>query len=159
MVGLDWTSGGSTGSPRTPCGVERTSAASSEPVDKPPLETLAAVNLKTGALQFEVPLGFMLDPKEHPEAEQWGSISLGGSMTTASGLVFIAATRDNHRRAFDVETGALLWEAVLPAGAQATPMTYEVDGVQYVVVCAGGRGKLATRLGDYVIAFALRRRR
>jgi len=129
------------------------------PFTKPPWGTLAAVNLKTGALQFEVPLGFMLDPKEHPEAEQWGSISLGGPMTTAGGLVFIAATRDNHLRAFDVETGALLWKASLPAGAQATPMTYEADGTQYVVGCAGGHGKLATKLGDHVIAFALPRRR
>ena len=104
--------------------------------------TLAAVNLKTATLQFEVPLGLMLDPTEHPEAEQWGSMSLGGPMTTAGGLVFIQATRDNHLRAFDIETGRLLWKSRLPAGAQATPMTYEIAGTQYVLICAGGHGKL-----------------
>lgn len=127
------------------------------PYTKPPWGTLAAVNLKTGTLQFEVPLGFMLDPKEHPEAEQWGSISLGGPTTTAGGLVFIGATRDNHLRAFDVESGRLLWKAPLPAGAQATPMTYEIDGTQYILIAVGGHGKLATTLGDYVMAFSLPR--
>jgi quinoprotein glucose dehydrogenase len=127
------------------------------PQTKPPWGTLAAVNLKTGALQFEVPLGFMLDPQQYPEAEQWGSISLGGPITTAGGLVFIGATRDNHLRAFDIETGTLLWQFVLPAGAQATPMTYEIAGTQYVLIAAGGHGKLGTTLGDYVFAFALPR--
>jgi len=73
--------------------------------------------------------------------------------------VFIAATRDNHLRAFDIETGALLWKSLPPAGAQSTPMSYEIDGTQYVVVCAGGHGKLGTTPGDYVMAFALPRRR
>ena len=66
------------------------------------------------------------------------------------GLAFIAATRDNHLRAFDIETGTLLWKAPLPAGAQATPISYEVNGTQYVVFCAGGHGKLGTTPGDYV---------
>jgi quinoprotein glucose dehydrogenase len=143
----------------TPYVVQRTYLLDFEhgalPVTKPPWGTLAAVNLRTRTLQFEVPLGYMLDPAQHAEAEQWGSISLGGPMTTASGLVFVAATRDNHLRALDVENGALLWKALLPAGAQATPMTYEVGGTQYVVISAGGHGKLGTKLGDYVIAFAL----
>ena len=147
---------------QTPYVVERTYLVNFErglvPMTAPPWGTLAAVNLLTGKLQFEVPLGTMLDPARFPEAEKWGSLSLGGPMTTASGLVFIAATRDNHLRAFDIETGALLWKAPLPAGAQATPMTYEVAGTQYVVVAAGGHGKLGTTLGDYVIAFALPRR-
>jgi quinoprotein glucose dehydrogenase len=80
-------------------------------------------------------------------------------MTTAGGLVFIGATRDNHLRAFDIETGRLLWKALLPAGAQATPMTYEIGGTQYVVISAGGHGKLGTTLGDYVTAFSLPRGR
>jgi quinoprotein glucose dehydrogenase len=127
------------------------------PQTKPPWGTLAAVNLKTGALQFEVPLGFMLDPQQYPEAAQWGSISLGGPITTAGGLVFIGATRDNRLRAFDIETGMLLWQFALPAGAQATPMTYEIDGTQYVLIAVGGHGKLGPTLGDYVLAFALPR--
>jgi quinoprotein glucose dehydrogenase len=102
-----------------------------------------------------VSLGFMLDPKEYPEAEQWGSISLGGPMTTAGGLVFIGATRDNHLRAFDIETGRLLWKALLPAGAQSTPMTYEIAGRQHVLIAAGGHGKLGATLCDYVVAFSL----
>ena len=87
---------------RTPYVVSRTYLLNFQrggiPYTKPPWGRLAAVNLKTGSPQFEVPLGFMLEPKEHPEAEQWGSISLGGPMTTAGGLVFIGATTDNHLR-------------------------------------------------------------
>jgi quinoprotein glucose dehydrogenase len=66
------------------------------------------------------------------------------------------ATRDNHG-VFDVETGRLLWKALLRAGAQATPMTYEVGGRQYVLISAGGHGKLGATLGDYVMAFSLPR--
>lgn len=125
------------------------------PYTEPPWGTLAAVNLTSGALQFEVPLGYQLDPQEYPEAEEWGSINLAGPTTTAGGLVFVAATLDNHLRAFDTETGKLLWQDELPAGGQATPMSYAVDGKQYVVIAAGGHGKLGTTLGDYVIAYAL----
>ena len=64
---------------------------------------------------------------------------------------------DNYLRAFDVETGKELWKGRLPAGGQATPMTYRLreDGKQYVVIAAGGHGRLGTTLGDYVVAFAL----
>jgi quinoprotein glucose dehydrogenase len=125
------------------------------PYTKPPWGTLAAVNLQTGRLQFEVPLGTMLDPAQYPEAERWGSINLAGPMTTAGGLVFVAASVDEHLRAFDVETGQLLWQSRLPAGGQATPMTYMVDGTQYVIQAAGGYAQLGTTLGDYVVAYAL----
>ena len=70
-------------------------------------------------------------------------------------LVFTAAAMDNYLRAFDVETGKELWKYELPAGGQATPMTYMLKGKQYVVIAAGGHGKLGTRQGDYVIAFTL----
>ena len=78
-------------------------------------------------------------------------------MVTAGGLVFIAAAMDNYLRAFDVETGKLLWKGELPAGGQATPMTYQIDrgGKQYIVIAAGGHGKLGTKMGDYVVAFSL----
>jgi len=76
-------------------------------------------------------------------------------MTTAGGLVFTAAAMDNYLRAFDSETGKELWKFELPAGGQATPMTYTLKGKQYVVIAAGGHGKLSTKQGDYVIAFAL----
>jgi quinoprotein glucose dehydrogenase len=125
------------------------------PYTKPPWGTLAAVNLQRGGLQFEVPLGTMLDPAQYPEAAHWGSINLAGPMTTAGGLVFVAASMDEHLRAFDVETGHLLWQSRLPAGGQATPMTYMIDGTQYVVQAAGGHAQLGTTLGDYVVAYAL----
>jgi quinoprotein glucose dehydrogenase len=125
------------------------------PYTKPPWGTLAAVNLTRGDLQFDVPLGTMLDPAQHPEAKAWGSLNLAGPMTTAAGLVFVAASVDDHLRAFDTETGELLWEDRLPAGGQATPMTYAVDGKQYVVQAAGGHGPLGTKLGDAVVAYAL----
>lgn len=77
-------------------------------------------------------------------------------MVTAGGLVFISAARDEHLRAFDVETGEELWKAKLPAGGQATPMTYAVDGKQYVAIAAGGHTHLGTTFGDYIVAFALK---
>lgn len=121
----------------------------------PPWGTLAAVDMQSGKLKWEVPLGIMLDPEKYPGAEKWGSISLGGAITTAGGIVFIAATMDGHLRAFSTETGDLLWAQELPAGGQATPMTYQVDGKQYVVIAAGGHGKLGTKLGDYVVAYSI----
>jgi quinoprotein glucose dehydrogenase len=84
-----------------------------------------------------------------------GSPNFGGPIATAGGLVFTAASMDNHLRAFDSDTGRELWKYEVPAGGQATPMTYRVDGRQYLVIAAGGHGKLGTKLGDYVVAFAL----
>ena len=126
------------------------------PMTRPPWGTLAAVDLRTSRLAWEVPLGVMLDPADHPEAVDWGSINLGGPLTTAGGLVFIGATPDRFLRAFDSRNGTLLWQRQLPAAAHSVPMTYELDGRQYVVVAAGGHGKLdPNRLGDYVFAFAV----
>jgi quinoprotein glucose dehydrogenase len=125
------------------------------PYTRPPFGTLAAVNLGDGSLQFEVPLGWMFDSATYPDARTWGSLNVAGATTTASGLVFIAATLDEHLRAFDIETGEVLWEARLPAGGQATPMTYMVGDTQYVVQAAGGHAELGTTLGDYVVAYAL----
>lgn len=121
----------------------------------PPWGTLVAVDLNSGLKKWEVPLGYMLDPQKYPGAEKWGSLNFGGAIVTAGNLIFVAATRDSHLRAFDTHTGTELWKYLLPAGGQATPMTYELDGKQYVVMAAGGHGKFATRMGDYVIAFAL----
>jgi quinoprotein glucose dehydrogenase len=121
----------------------------------PPWGTLAAVDMQTGKLKWEVPLGIMMDPDKFPGAEKWGSLNLGGAITTAGGLIFVAGTMDGHLRAFNTETGDQLWAQALPAGGQATPMTYQVNGKQYVVIAAGGHGKLGTQLGDYVVAYAL----
>jgi quinoprotein glucose dehydrogenase len=129
------------------------------PATKPPWGTLAAIDLATGNLRWEVPLGSMFDPKQEPRASEWGSPNLGGAITTAGGLVLVAASLDGHLRAFDTETGKELWRAELPAGGQATPMTYRAGPVgkqkQYVVIAAGGHARLGTKLGDYVVAFAL----
>lgn len=121
----------------------------------PPWGSLAAIDLKKGALAWEVPLGFMYNPAQHPDAKKWGAINLGGAITTAGGLVFVAASVDGHFRAFRTSDGSLQWEVPLPAGGQATPMTYQVAGKQYLVIAAGGHGKLGTKLGDYVVAYAL----
>ena len=80
-------------------------------------------------------------------------------MVTRSGLLFIAATRDERFRAFDTRSGRVLWEYKLPYGGYATPSTYDIDGRQYVVIAATGGGKLGTPAGDAMIAFALPRRR
>jgi quinoprotein glucose dehydrogenase len=125
------------------------------PFSPPPWGTLAAVDLADGTLAWEVPLGLVADPAAQPDALNWGSPGLGGPTTTAGGLIFIAATFDGFLRAFDVETGDLLWQDPLPAGGQATPMTYAVEGRQYIVIAAGGHGNFGTPLGDSVVAYAL----
>ncbi len=126
------------------------------PCAPPPWGKLSAVDLGTGKLRWETPLGKIPQLALIGEkAATFGSPNLGGSMVTAGGLVFIGAAMDEKLRAFDVETGRIAWEGPLPASAQAAPMTYAVDGKQFVVICAGGHGKLGTKRGDSVIAFAL----
>ena len=119
------------------------------PCNTPPWGTVTAVDLFSGNKAWEVPLGSFIAGKST------GTINLGGPMATASGLVFTSAAMDNFLRAFDSETGKELWHFELPAGGQATPMTYLLNGKQYVVICAGGHGKLGTKQGDFVIAFTL----
>lgn len=130
------------------------------PCNPPPYGTLVAVNLTNGTVLWEVPLGTLQDMAPWPIAMLLGSVgmlNLGGPIVTGGGLVFIGASTDNYLRAFDIETGEELWKGRLPAGGQATPMTYRLreDGKQYVVIAAGGHGKMGTKLGDYVVAFAL----
>jgi len=121
-----------------------------KPCNAPPWGTLAAIDTKTGEKRWEVPLGEFAPG--HPEL---GSPNLGGPMVTGGNIVFIGAAFDSHIRAFDVETGKLLWTGDLPNSARANPMTYQgPDGKQYVVISAGGH-KGVNAIGDYVIAFAL----
>jgi len=119
------------------------------PCNAPPWGTVAAVDLFTGKKVWDIPLGSFIP------GMNTGTITLGGPMVTAGGLVFTAATMDNFIRAFEVETGKELWKYELPAGGQATPMTYALHGKQYVVIAAGGHGKLGTKQGDAVVAFTL----
>ena len=84
-----------------------------------------------------------------------GTPNLGGPIVTAGGLVFIGGSMDDSFGAFDVDTGQVLWNFHLPAGGQATPMTFQEKGRQYVIISAGGHGKLGTTLGDSIVAFAL----
>jgi quinoprotein glucose dehydrogenase len=119
------------------------------PCNKPPWGTTEAVDLFTGKQVWDVPLGTMIP------GQQTGSINLGGPMITGGGLVFTAAGLDLFLHAFDLESGKELWKYQLPAGGHATPMTYTRKGKQYVVIAAGGHGKLGTKQGDYVLAFAL----
>jgi quinoprotein glucose dehydrogenase len=115
----------------------------------PPWGTVAAVDLFTGKKAWDVPLGSFV-----PGANT-GTVTLGGPIVTAGGVVFSAATMDNYIRVFDAESGKEIWKYELPAGGQATPMTYTLNGKQYVVIAAGGHGKLGTKQGDYVLAFTL----
>jgi len=125
------------------------------PCTKPPWGRLSAVDLVEGTIRWQVALGTIEKLAPIPIPLRLGTPNLGGAIVTAGGLVFIGATIDNKFRAFDVDTGDMLWETKLPAGAQATPMTYQVDGRQYVIICAAGHPILGGEPGDWFYAFAL----
>ena len=129
------------------------------PCNPPPWGMLHAIDMKTGKIAWEVPLGTTEDmlPMSEYLLGTIGVPNLGGPIVTASGVVFIGAAMDDYIRAFDAATGKELWKGRLPAGGQATPMTYVWKGKQYVVIAAGGHSKLGTKRGDEVMAFALPR--
>lgn len=115
----------------------------------PPWGKLTAVDMVHGTIKWQIPLG------DAPFNHGIGMPVIGGPMATAGGLIFIAASlQDDRFRAFDSDTGKLLWDDKLPAGGQATPMTYSIGGRQFIVIAAGGY-KGDTKRGDYVVAYAL----
>ena len=134
-------------------GYERWRDSSGFPATKPPWGTLSAIDLNTGDYRWRIPLGEFaaLTARGIPVT---GTEQYGGPIVTRGGLVFIAATQDAKLRAFDKNTGQLLWEASLPAPGYATPSTFAVDGKQFVVVAAGG-GKLGSKSSDTYVAFSL----
>ena len=127
------------------------------PAVAPPWGTLSAIDLNTGEYVWKIPLG------EYPELaaqglKNTGTENYGGPVVTAGGLVFIGATNfDKKFRAFDKTTGALLWETTLPFSGNATPVTYEVHGRQFVVIAAGGGKDLKSKSGGVYAAFALKK--
>lgn len=150
-----------TGMHGTPYFMARTILAHSEKDDfwiqtKPPWGTIVGIDMDSGDKLWEKPLGIMMDPSIYPEAVNWGSINLGGTILTSGGLTFVAATFDNFFRAFETATGEMLWQYELPAAGNATPMSYRLNGKQYIVIAAGGHGKVSfSKKGDFVVAFAL----
>jgi len=128
------------------------------PCSPPPWGTLVAVDLQTGHIRWETPLGSFTRPfgadmlaRIKPE---WGSPNLGGPMVTAGGVVFIAASIDRWLHAYDIETGRQLWQGALPESGKATPMSYRLEsGEQFVVIAVGGGDVWGT--GDHVVAFRL----
>jgi quinoprotein glucose dehydrogenase len=143
-LGLEWAP--QTG---TPYGMARQILLSpaGAPCNAPPWGTLTAIDSDTGVQKWQVPLG------------EFGGVaggpSLGGPISTVTGLTFIGATFDGYFRAFDSKTGKELWKAKLPASARSTPMTYMHKGRQYVVIAAGGHEPKRGPMSDKVVAFAL----
>jgi quinoprotein glucose dehydrogenase len=127
------------------------------PCNAPPWGTLVAIDLNKRQRLWQVPLGSTRDLAPFPLWFKLGVPNIGGPVITASGVVFIGAATDNFLRAFDLKSGEELWKGRLPAGGQATPMTYRLrpDGKQYVVIAAGGHRYLGTTVGDSLVAYAL----
>ncbi len=133
-------------------------APSKLPCTPPPFGTLVAIDLKSGARKWEVPLGSLAalvgSDQGPPIPPEWGSPNLGGAIVTGGGLAFIGASLDRRLHAYDTESGREMWHAQLPASAKATPASYQLpSGAQFVVVAVGGGG--AWGAGDQVIAFRL----
>ena len=130
-------------------------APSGTPCSPPPWGSLLAVDLSESdaSVRWSRPLGSVPWLSRYPHYREWGSIVFGGALVTAGGLVFAGASQDHMFRAFDVDDGRQLWEHQLPAGGQAGPMTYVVDGQQFIVIAAGGRREASP--GGWIVAFSL----
>ncbi|PRD43244.1 membrane-bound PQQ-dependent dehydrogenase, glucose/quinate/shikimate family [Phyllobacterium phragmitis] len=126
------------------------------PCQAPPWGYVAGANLRTGKIVYKHKNGTIRDISPIPLPFEVGVPGIGGPMITAGGVAFLGAAVDDYFRAYDLTTGKQLWEARLPAGGQATPMSYTTeDGRQFVLIVAGGHGSVGTKPGDYVIAYTL----
>lgn len=125
------------------------------PCMRPPWGYMAAIDLKTMKIAWMHKNGTIRDVAPLPIPIKMGVPGLGGPIVTAGGVAFLTGTEDDYIRAYDVTDGQQLWEDRLPAGGQSTPMSYALDGHQYVVTAAGGHGSFGTKRGDYVIAYRL----
>ena len=121
----------------------------------PPWSKLVAVDLDKGEILWDRPIGVLDKLMPFPLPLEFGTPISGGGILTGGGLVFIGATYDERFRAFDVATGEKVWEVDTPYSANVTPMTYEIDGKQFVVVSAGGHSWSPLPKGDYILAYAL----
>ena len=129
------------------------------PCNPPPWGVLHAIDMHDGHILWAVPLGTTQDlaPGSQLILHDTGTPNFGGPIVTAGGVVFIGAAMDNYLRAFDARTGRELWRGRLPAGGQATPMTYVWKGRQYVLIASGGHSMAGTKRGDTLVAYALPR--
>jgi quinoprotein glucose dehydrogenase len=125
------------------------------PCNSPPWAAVVAIDLMAGEILWQSPLGTLDTLMPVPIPLKWGTAAFGGPLLTAGGLVFIGATQDDRFRAFNMSNGEEVWSARLPTGAFALPMTYAIDGRQYVVIASGGHPFIYPRPGDYLTAFAL----
>jgi quinoprotein glucose dehydrogenase len=127
------------------------------PCQAPPWGYVAGLDLVSGKVIWQHRNGTIRDQSPIPVPFKLGVPSLGGPMMTAGGVAFMGSALDYYLRAYDTETGKVLWKARLPAGGQATPMSYwsAASGRQFVVIAAGGHGTLGTKAGDAIVAFAL----
>lgn len=126
------------------------------PCQAPPWGYVAGVDLRTGGTAWKRRNGTVRDLAPVPLPFRMGVPGIGGPMVTAGGVAFYSGALDNYVRAYDVNDGRIVWHDRLPAGGQATPMSYTgSDGRQYVVVVAGGHGSTGTKAGDSVRAYAL----
>jgi quinoprotein glucose dehydrogenase len=139
-------------SPYTSTGYHKFLTKEGYPAVDTPWGTLSAINLHTGKTEWKTTIGDY--PEFKAKGIHTGTENYGGSVVTAGGLLFIAATSDKMFSAFNKRTGQLLWEYELPAAGFATPAVYEKDGKQYIVIACGG-GKLGKPSGDSYVAFAL----
>ncbi|MEM7464581.1 MAG: pyrroloquinoline quinone-dependent dehydrogenase [Pseudomonadota bacterium] len=124
------------------------------PCWNPPYGSITAYDLKTGERLWNKPVG-QVQHLGFYMPESWGSITLGGPVITASGLIFIGASMDSRVRALDLKTGEVMWKGLVSAPAVSLPATYDYKGKQYVVFAVGGNSILTPKVSDEIVAFAL----